>query len=1342
MPRSLLVAPLALILVAGAAWAFWTAGSALGGNGAAAASGVNQGATPTVSAAGSAVTVSWAATTLTTGAAVGGYTIHRYDAGTLAPQTLLSDCTGTVTALTCVESDVPNGSWKYAVTPRFATNWQGQESAKSATATVNGDSTAPTNALTLSAITSGAHLDGTTLYYRGTASGGFRVTNAVSDAGSGPASSTTGSLTGTSTGWTHIGSTVSTPSGGPYESNPFAWSAATTTSPQVTVTGRDAANNTALTTLTFTDDSTVASASVSYPDGSTTAASILVTLSASDGGSGLGTRLLQRASATLTGSTCGSFGSFATVTGGSNPSSPVSDPVAQGNCYQYRYVVDDNVGNQQIATSASVVSVLPRTYANTINTTPGLVNYYRMDEATTSADSMTGTMNATLQSRNGEVGATWTKHVSSNADAVLTNDGRIRKDGNNTGQSLYSASAQPATPNYTVEADVYVKTNLTGDMVGVVGRMDTTNTNGTYYLARYEQAAQKWVLYKRVNGSFDWLGESATQALTAGATYRLALDMSGTTIRVLVDGVQLISATDSAISAAGRGGLSFGFGPAATTVTNNAGFHVDNFRISPPLFDSKSGNHGTWLGGATLGALGAITGDSDTAASFDGSNDFSTAVRQISDDFSIEFWFKSTQGIGTGTSWWAGAGLVDAEVSGAANDFGVSLRSDGRVVAGVGTPDVSIVSTSGGYNNGAWHHVVFTRTQSSGALALYVDGAAAGTATANTAALTSPASISFGRILGGSNFLLGSLDEVVLYNTVLGVGTIASHYSLGSVGPDLVGPTGGSVDASGLIGTGSRYAASTTLSLVLAKGTDPSGVAATGNLLKRATATLTSAGTANGTCGTFGGYTTITGGADPTSPAPDVVTDQACYRYQYVVLDTLSNATTYTSPDIKVDLTAPAAPTLAHSAFTNTYWSAGATVYYRSAASSGSFTSTSTATDTASGIASHTFPALGTNWTSTPGALGVNTYSWSGAPQAPGAKSVTATNNAGVVSGSTSFTLTADDTAPTASTVTPPNATQTSTTVSVAYTTGTDSGSGLGTRLLQRQSAPLTGSTCGTYGGWITAATNPASSPFNDTVNGGFCYRYQYLVSDNVGNQDTATSANVVVVSAVYADTVLATTGLLSYWRMGDAVASTVMDDVTATNNNGTYFNAPTRGVAGALTDANTAVQFNGSNQYGTAARQISGNLSIEFWFKSTQNFSNDFGNPHCTAWWQGASFVDADSSGAANDFGISMCSGKIIAGVGSPEVNLVTSGTYNNGAWHHVVLTRTQSSGALVLYVDGASVGSTTGPTVALTSTATVNIGRSTAGVNYFAGTLDEIAFYTASLPSATVTAHYNAAQ
>ncbi len=333
---------------------------------------------------------------------------------------------------------------------------------------------------------------------------------------------------------------------------------------------------------------------------------------------------------------------------------------------------------------------------------------------------------------------------------------------------------------------------------------------------------------------------------------------------------------------------------------------------------------------------------------------------------------------------------------------------------------------------------------------------------------------------------------------------------------DSTGPTGGSVDASGLTGTGGRYSSSTTLSIVLDKGTDPSGLAATGATLTRATAPLTaSGGTANGTCGAYGSYTLVTGGTDPASPKNDTVADQTCYRYQYTVSDTLGNPTTYTSGDIKVDTTAPATPGLVYSAMTNVY-AAGNTVYYRSTAPSGSFTVTASSTDTASGIASYAFPSLGTGWTSAPGSLGINTYSWSSAgPAASGPTTVTATNNAFVMSAATTFTPTADTTAPTGASVSYLNGYATSTSVPVTFSAA-DGGSGVSTAagVLQRASATLSNGSCGTFGSYGTVATGP-TSPYNDTtVTTGNCYMYQYIAADNVGNTAAAAnSLNVVKVA-------------------------------------------------------------------------------------------------------------------------------------------------------------------------------------------------------------------------------------
>ncbi|MCW2505367.1 MAG: laminin sub domain 2, partial [Actinomycetia bacterium] len=134
---AVLLAVLCGVGVGAAAWAYWGAPISGGGDGAAVAASVSQGATPSASqTAPQTVTVSWGASSLDNGQAAGGYVVKRYDANTAAVQTILSNCTGTVAAVTCVEGSVPDGQWKYTVTPVIGAYWQGAESAKSGTVVV------------------------------------------------------------------------------------------------------------------------------------------------------------------------------------------------------------------------------------------------------------------------------------------------------------------------------------------------------------------------------------------------------------------------------------------------------------------------------------------------------------------------------------------------------------------------------------------------------------------------------------------------------------------------------------------------------------------------------------------------------------------------------------------------------------------------------------------------------------------------------------------------------------------------------------------------------------------------------------------------------------------------------------------------------------------------------------------------------------------------------------------------------------------------------------------------------------------------------------------------------
>lgn len=204
----ILVLVLCVTLAAATAWGYWSSGSVAGGNGAAAATSVNQGTTPTVTAAGRSLTVSWTASTLASGQPVTGYTVKRYDASTLTSQSILSSCSGTTTATSCVESNVPSGQWVYSVTPLIGTQWKGPESVRSMAVTVM----AASLSLSATRVRPGTSLTGTAAAFLAGETLSYRLDN--------PTTGTllSGSLAGTATPTTVPGSgggavVVTVPSG-------------------------------------------------------------------------------------------------------------------------------------------------------------------------------------------------------------------------------------------------------------------------------------------------------------------------------------------------------------------------------------------------------------------------------------------------------------------------------------------------------------------------------------------------------------------------------------------------------------------------------------------------------------------------------------------------------------------------------------------------------------------------------------------------------------------------------------------------------------------------------------------------------------------------------------------------------------------------------------------------------------------------------------------------------------------------------------------------------------------------------------------------------------------------
>jgi hypothetical protein len=154
---------------------------------------------------------------------------------------------------------------------------------------------------------------------------------------------------------------------------------------------------------------------------------------------------------------------------------------------------------------------------------------------------------------------------------------------------------------------------------------------------------------------------------------------------------------------------------------------------------------------------------------FDGGDDRVLLDRPVADDFTISAWFR-TDRVAAGDDgdprWFLGSGIVDGEVPGIVDDFGISMIGNGIVAAGIGNPE-TFLNSAPGHNDGHWHHVALTRERASGVVILYLDGVEVDRATGSTRRLDSPAQLVIGGMLPGGGPFSGQIDEVRIHARVL-----------------------------------------------------------------------------------------------------------------------------------------------------------------------------------------------------------------------------------------------------------------------------------------------------------------------------------------------------------------------------------------------------------------------------------------------------------------------------------------------------------------------------------------------------------------------------------------------
>jgi len=224
------------------------------------------------------------------------------------------------------------------------------------------------------------------------------------------------------------------------------------------------------------------------------------------------------------------------------------------------------------------------------------------------------------------------------------------------------------------------------------------------------------------------------------------------------------------------------------TDVNGTGTNPATGTITSWTDKSGSGNSSTGSGGTPTLTANSLNGKSGVAFSSSSSSYIQIPV-VVTTDWSIFIVFSTTQtgpnstptpGPGqahtdaSGNHWWGGQGIFDAEVGGTVNDFGISLCGSPTAYLGYGVGNLATNQDTTEFsatavNTGAGFIGEFFRTQSTGNLQMYVNGAFQVSTTGSTATRSAPPTIKIGSIqtTPPGYFFTGNVYEIVCYSRVL-----------------------------------------------------------------------------------------------------------------------------------------------------------------------------------------------------------------------------------------------------------------------------------------------------------------------------------------------------------------------------------------------------------------------------------------------------------------------------------------------------------------------------------------------------------------------------------------------
>jgi hypothetical protein len=158
----------------------------------------------------------------------------------------------------------------------------------------------------------------------------------------------------------------------------------------------------------------------------------------------------------------------------------------------------------------------------------------------------------------------------------------------------------------------------------------------------------------------------------------------------------------------------------------------------------------------------------------------------------------------------------------------------------------------------------------------------------------------------------------------------------------------------------------------------------------------------------------------------------------------------------------------------------------------------------------------------------------------------------------------------------------------------------------------------------------------------------------------------------------------------------------------------------GGSTYSGMSLKLDGGASYGTFARPVQDDFTLEAWIKTTSSMSG-------AAFWEGIPLFHADVQGGNNDFGASFLNNSFAFGMGLgpglSDVTMQSTSTVTLGEWVHVAATRKMSTGEAQIIVNGVLENTQTyAQTASLTAATTMTIGGNLIDNRYLVGEIDEV--------------------